>query len=115
MHATCKAFIEAEASEKLRRAIKAKPRTSTGIICQPRDIVYYKRNDSNQWKGPAKVLRHEYKQILVKHGGVYIRVHACRLQHTQNSQMTSTKKILNLKIVVMLRTKINLLIYMIVI
>ena len=32
MHATCKAFIEAEASEKLRGAIKAKTRVSTGII-----------------------------------------------------------------------------------
>ena len=27
----------------------------------------------------------------MEHGGVYIRVHACRLQHAQNSQMTSTK------------------------
>ena len=31
IHATCKVFSEAEASEKLRRAIKAKIRVSTGI------------------------------------------------------------------------------------
>ena len=92
MHAARKAFIEAEASEKLRRVIKAKTRVSTGIIYQPGDIVYYKRNDSNQWKGPGTVSGRENKQILVKHGVVYIRAHACRLQHVQNSQMTSTKE-----------------------
>ena len=73
MHAAHKAFIEAEASEKLRRAIKAKT-VSTGIIYQPGDIVYYKRNDSDQWKGPGTVLGRENKQIIVKHGGVYIKV-----------------------------------------
>ena len=92
MHAACKAFIETEESEKLRRAIKAKTRFSTGIIYQPRDIVYYKQSDSNQWKGPGTVSRRENKQILVKHSGVYVRVHACCLQHAQNSQMTSKKE-----------------------
>ena len=57
MHAARKAFIEAEASEKLRRVITAKTRVSTGIMYQPGDIVYYKRNDSNQWKGPRKIFR----------------------------------------------------------
>ena len=65
MHAARKVFIEAEASEKLRRAIKAKTRVSTGIIYQPGYIVYYKRNDSSQWKGPVTVLAHENKQILM--------------------------------------------------
>ena len=92
MHAACKAFIEAEASDKLRRAIKAKTRVSTRIIYQPGDLVYYKRNDSNQWKGPGTVLGCENKQILVKQGGVYIRVDASCLQHAQNSQMTSMKE-----------------------
>ena len=43
-------------------------------------------------KVQGKFLGRENKQILVKHGGVYIRVYACRLQHAQNSQMTSTKE-----------------------
>ena len=43
-------------------------------------------------KVQGKFLGRENKQILVKHGRVYIRVHACRLQHAQNSQMTSTKE-----------------------
>ena len=92
VHAARKAFIEAEASEKLRKTIKVKPRVSTGMIYQPGDIVYYKRNDSNQCKGPGTVLGRENKQILVKHGGVYIRVHGCRLLDAQNSQMTSMEE-----------------------
>ena len=87
MHAARK-----EASEKLRRAIKTKTRVFTGIIYEPVGIVYCKRNDSDQWKDPRTVLGQQNKQILVKHGGVYIRVHACRLQQAQNSKMTSTKE-----------------------
>ena len=115
MHAARKAFIEAEASEKLRRTIKVKTRVSTGMIYQSGDIVYYKRNDSNQCKGPGRVLGRENKQILVKQVGVYIRVHGCRLLDAQNSQMTSWKKISNVKVVVMLRTKMKLLIYMMIV
>ena len=43
--------------------------------------MYYKRNDSSKWKGPGYVLGQEGQQILVKHGGVYVRVHPCRLLH----------------------------------
>ena len=67
-------------------------KVSTGIIYQPGDFLYFKRNDSNLWKGPETVLGRENKQILVKHDGVYIRIHACRLLHAQNSQMTSTEE-----------------------
>ena len=45
------------------------------------DLVYYKRVDSSQWKGPASVLGKEGQQVLLKHGGYYIRVHPCRLTH----------------------------------
>ena len=69
MYAARKAFMEEEASEKLWRAIKGKTRVSTGIIYQPGDLVYYKRDDLNQWKSPVTVLGRENKQILVKHGG----------------------------------------------
>ena len=111
MYAARKAFMEEEASEKLWRAIKGKTRVSTGIIYQPGDLVYYKCDDLNQWKSPVTVLGRENKQILVKHGGVYIRVHAWRLQHAQKSQWHQRNKTLSLKIVVMLRTKMNLFTY----
>ena len=39
-----------------------------------------KHKDSNKWKGPGKIIGKEDKQILLKHGGYYIRVHPCSLQ-----------------------------------
>ena len=40
------------------------------------------------WKGLEIVIGKENKQILVKHGGKYIRVHPCRLQHkSKNDQL----------------------------
>ena len=43
-------------------------------------MVYNKRKSLDKWKGPGTVIGKENKQILVKHGGYYIRVHPCNLQ-----------------------------------
>ena len=88
MHAARQVFIESEASEKLKRAIKAKTRGSTAVVYQPGDIVYFKREASNQWKGPGTVIGCENKQILVKYGGSYVRVHTCQLQPAKETQLT---------------------------
>ena len=50
------------------------------------DEVYYKWNDSNQWKGPRTVIGKENKQVIVKHGGQHIRVHPCCLQLRNKQQ-----------------------------
>ena len=39
----------------------------------------YKRNDSKEWHGPGTVIGRDGKQVLVKHGGTFVRVHTCRL------------------------------------
>ena len=44
------------------------------------DKVYYMRRTKNKWQGPAVVLGQDGQQVLVKHGGIYIRVHPCRLK-----------------------------------
>ena len=44
------------------------------------DSVYYKRIDSKEWHGPAKVLSQDGQQVFVKNGSNYIQVHPCRLQ-----------------------------------
>ena len=72
MHAALAAFIKSEACEKLRRALRAKTRTATSLIYEPGDIVYFKRENSNLWKGPGTAIGRENKQILVKYGGTYI-------------------------------------------
>ena len=43
--------------------------------------MYYKRKSSDKYKGPETVAEWESNQILVKHGGCYIRVaYKCSLQ-----------------------------------
>ena len=32
------------------------------------------------WRGPGKVIGRDGKEVLVKHGGYYVKVHTCRLQ-----------------------------------
>ena len=54
-------------------------RTSGDIKYIDGDSVYYKRKDSSKWHGPATVLGQDGQQVLIKHGGVYVRVHPCRL------------------------------------
>jgi transposase InsO family protein len=78
MHSGRRAFIEAESSERIRRALRHQIRAS-GEPFQLGDHVYYKRDDSNKWKGPGKVIGQDGKVVFVRHGSVYVRVHPCRL------------------------------------
>ena len=80
LHSARKAFIAAENSEKLKRALSHNVRTSGDIKYFTGDIVYYKRLDRKKWRGPATVLGQDGQQILVKHGSTYVRVHPCRLR-----------------------------------
>ena len=84
--ATRKAFIESVSREKVKRALKHNLRTSNDQNYVTGDVVFYKRNDSKKWKGPAKVLGTDSQQVLLKHGGIYVRVHKCRLMLKQDSE-----------------------------
>ena len=90
MHSARKAFIHAESRERIRRALKAKVRTSTALIFQNGDSVYYKREGVLVWKGPGVVIGKEGQTVLVKHGSIYVRVHPCRLKHA-NSEFLPTR------------------------
>ena len=48
------------------------------------DSVFYKRNNRSEWHDPAKVLGKDSHQYLLKHGGIYVRVHPCRMQLTSS-------------------------------
>ena len=50
------------------------------IFCQG-DKVYFWRNDQSYCLGLAIVIGKDGKQFLLKQGGLYIRVHPCRMQH----------------------------------
>jgi hypothetical protein len=84
MHAARESFIRVEASEKLTRALKHNIRATVADDIHGGDEVYYKRNDRKEWHGPGTVIGRDGKQFLVRHGGVYVRVHECRIKHLPN-------------------------------
>ena len=96
-----KAFIEAESCERIRRALRHNVSSANHVRYITGDVVFYKRNNSKQWKGPGKVIGQESQQVLIKHGGIYVRVHPCRVmmdkkveesgQLKNQSQQTSSK------------------------
>ena len=86
MHAACKAFIVSEISEKLRRAIGSKTKTSTSLLYETGYTVYFKQADSDLRKGLGSVIGREDKQVLVKYGGTYLRNYAY-LQHANQAKL----------------------------
>ena len=78
MHAARKLFIQNESCDKLRRAMKHNIRGSDNV--ELGESVYYKRIDSNEWRGPGKVIGKDGQQVIIKHGGLFVRVHPTRLR-----------------------------------
>ena len=81
-----KAFVEAESSGKIKRALARKTRPVTSLMFETGDKVFYKRRDSDTWKGPAIVIGKEKSQIFIKHGGTFVRVNPCHLMHTNSEE-----------------------------
>ena len=89
------AFLKCESSERISRALRCNIRNTDINDLKNGDNVFYKRNDDQKWHGPGQVIGHDGKQVLVKHGGTFVRVHTTRLtklpgktfhddSHTQN-------------------------------
>ena len=81
LHAARKAFVESEADERIRRALRCKIRASEQIF-EKDDRVYYKREGQERWLGPGKVMFQDGKVVFVRHGNVYVRVSPNRLIKT---------------------------------
>ena len=96
LHKAREAFVQSENSEKIRRALSHNIRSSGDVKYVNGDTVYYKRKDSREWHGPAVVLGQDGQQVLVKHGGVYVRVHPCRLNPIKLSSEEGTTSTLPL-------------------
>ena len=75
-----KAFVQAEISAKLRKALKHPVRPYADIIYKQGDQCFYKLPNERRWQGPATVVGVDGKVILIKHGSVLRRVHPCNLQ-----------------------------------
>ena len=88
MQAARKAFIESQANGRICRAIRHQTHQSTPYIFQNGDSVYFKRDSSNEWKGPGTVIGIDNQTVLNKHGSVYVRVHPCRVLHESSEFLT---------------------------
>ena len=86
------AFIQAECSKKIKRALRHKIRSCNDSFFENGDKVYYKRNNNPKWKGPGCIIGQEGKSVLVKHGGEYVRVHPASLVHADKANPTTKSK-----------------------
>ena len=88
LHAARREFIASEADERLRRALRHKVRVSEQVF-NFGDRVFYMRNQSDKWLGPAKVLFQNGKTVFCDHGGAVVKVSPNRLQKA-NKDITET-------------------------
>ena len=82
LHSARKNFIQAESSEKIRRALRHNVRTYADESFNNGDPVYYKRRKKSGWSGPATVLGQDGQFVPVRHGSSCFRVHPCQLIKT---------------------------------
>ncbi|GAB1599998.1 hypothetical protein Ahia01_000277300 [Argonauta hians] len=92
LHSARKRFMEAESSEKIRRALRCNVRHYADEEFETGDSVYYKRQNYKGWRGPAKVLGKEGQCVLIRHGGAFYRMHPCHLMKVNQDFGTSKNK-----------------------
>ena len=50
------------------------------MVFEPGNKVYYKIIGSDYWRGPATVIGKDSHQVILKHGGLFVRVHPVSLR-----------------------------------
>ena len=91
LHVSREAFVKAESSERIRRALSRQIRPS-GTTYDTGNLVYYKRNNSDKWKEPGRVIGQDGQQVFVRHGGTYIKIHPCRLMKCSDADHNAAGK-----------------------
>lgn len=85
LHASRKAFTEAECSERIRKTLR-KQLHHTDEKYETGDKMYYKRVDCPEWKGPGVVIGQDGAVVSVRRGGTRIQVHYLRLRKLNNTE-----------------------------
>ena len=98
LHSARRAFISAESSEKIKRALVRKTRTATSLVYENGESVYYKRDGEPAWKGPGTVIGKDGSVVVVKHGSSTVRVHPSRLMHENSEFAINTTPDQNAKV-----------------
>lgn len=84
LHESRQAFLMAQNSDRIKRALKDRVYTSYETKYFPGDSVYYKTNGKT-WKGPGIVIGQYQKLVLVKTGGLFVRVHPSRIKLSEKA------------------------------
>ena len=98
LHTAREKYVEAQSSEKIRKALRSKMRTYTNVNYEPGDKVFYKRKNVKGWKGPATVIGKDGTVVMLRHGGSLVRAHPCHLMkelpvcETQASRPTASHR-----------------------
>ena len=87
MHIARQAFIQSEASDKIKRALTRNVRTATVLPYDTGDKVYYRTHGNDKMHGPAIVIGKANKQVYIKHGGFVHRVNPIHLQLVDKKQI----------------------------
>lgn len=73
LHGSMKAFNETGGSERIRRCLRNRLRTSQTVFKRG-DRVFYKRAEHLMWQGPARIAIQNRKVVFVDHGGYLVKV-----------------------------------------
>lgn len=89
------AFIRTDANMRIKRALRHKLRCVQKVYNRG-DWVYYKRDNSERWLGPAKVMFQDSKVVFVRHGSIFYRVSINRVNSASDKDMclNSEKEVL---------------------
>ena len=79
LHVARQEFVKFESDERIKRALRHNVRNTCIDNLENGNEVYYKRNDSNEWRGPGIVIGRDGKTVIVKHGGRVVKVHVVSL------------------------------------
>ena len=96
-HTAMKNHIEVDASDKIRKALRAKTRTYADEYYEPGEKIYYQRPSDRGKRGPATVLGVDGQLVLVRHGGQFMRIHPCQLQKVKLSTKPESKPEVNME------------------
>ena len=84
-------YTKAERCERIRKALRAKIRVADTVY-ENGDIVYFKKEGEDAWRGPAKVVFQDSKVIFIRIGSIYYRVSANRLIKASDALVKELKE-----------------------
>ena len=78
LHAARHVYIKSESDERIRRALQH-PVRATEVEFNQGGKVFYKKDDSNRWRGLGSIIGVDEKVAFIKHGSRLVRVPKCQL------------------------------------